>query len=628
MNRCHHFTENTLNRLFNESGEEFILLETAQNTHGDHHSYLFKDAEKHLRHHAGEDPYIFLTQCQAYIKQGYYLAGWLSYEFGYTLDTAVHNLSPVAPGTLLANLGLYPSCQVFDHHQSNPPIPAAQQPVAKPCQISGIRLSQSKEEYIEHIKTIQKYILAGDTYQVNYTLKLFFEFLGCADNLYLQLRRNQQVSFAAYIKEKEQTIMSFSPELFFKKDGKIVTVRPMKGTIARGRTRKEDDANSRFLQNDPKSRAENVMIVDLLRNDLGKIALSGKVTPTSLFDVETYNSLLQMTSTIKAEVKGELHLAKLFKALFPCGSVTGAPKIRTMEIIRELETEPRGVYTGAIGFISPDGGAQFNVPIRTLVLEKNRGHMGIGSGIVADSNPEQEWQECLLKGHFLTHSRNPFELIETLLWQPNSGFMFTELHRARLEESAAYFNFVFSKKKYNELLTKIAGKLQETSRVRITLNPEGIFTSTTTGCPPPAPFKPLQPKSKVTLKVCFSRETTASYDPFLQHKTTNRTLYNDTWSKATDGGYLDAIFTNEKGEITEGCISTIFLLKNGVLLTPPVTAGLLPGVFRQYLLAQFPTKVKEQTLYKEDVLAPDTILCIGNSVRGLIPVDICDDWLV
>ena len=622
MNKPQPFTENKLKSLFRKAGDDFILLETAKPTAEEYHSYLFTNAQKRLIYHAGDDPLLFLQQCEHYTRQGYYLAGWFSYEFGYGLEKSIKELSPPQDQTILANLGIYPACQIFDHTTANPNHTRPEKHKEKTYKLNNITLSQSQQEYIEHIRKIKAYILAGDTYQVNYTLKLFFDFPGSKETLYLNLRRNQQVNFAAYIKQKDATIMSFSPELFFRKQDSTITVRPMKGTMSRGCTLTEDQQNSLFLQTDLKNRAENIMIVDLLRNDLGKIAKKGSVQPLSLFDVETYNSLLQMTSTIQAEVDQNTSLVQIFKALFPCGSVTGAPKIRTMEIINELETEIRGVYTGAIGFLDPDGSAIFNVPIRTLVLDGNKGQMGIGSGIVADSDPAHEWQECLLKGQFLTNAQKSFELIETLLWQPKQGYQFIIEHGQRLQNSAQYFNFIFSVAQYFAILEKKETELLETSRIRITLDREGNITIQATPCAKPAPFKPNPTKLSSNKKICFATQTVSSRNPYLYHKTTHRDLYNTTWETATKSGYIDTIFTNEKNEITEGCISNLFVFKDNILRTPPLTAGLLPGIFRQILLEKYPEQVREQTLYKEDLLDKKAIVCIGNSVRGLIPVRI------
>ncbi|MDA3970766.1 MAG: aminodeoxychorismate synthase component I [Desulfobulbaceae bacterium] len=619
------FTENSLRHLLKETPEEFILLETARTTAEDHHSYLFTQATKRLIHKAGEDPALFLQQCQRHIDAGNYIAGWFSYEFGYGLEESLQGLSPSKQGAVLANLGVYPSVQKIDHY-AEPACPKSCG-ANSPCQVDNISLSQSADEYIRNVQHIKEYILAGDTYQVNYTLKLLFHYTGSEEELYLQLRANQHVSFGAYIKQKDITIMSFSPELFFKIQDDIITVRPMKGTIGRGRTCLEDQDNAAFLQTDLKNRAENIMIVDLLRNDLGRIAKKGTVKPISLFDVETYDSLLQMTSTIEATIADDVDLVQFFRALFPCGSVTGAPKIRTMEIINELEPEPRGVYTGAIGFWGPDGSAKFNVPIRTLVLNGQQGEMGIGSGIVADSDPENEWQECLLKGKFLTHPRPAFELIETLLWLPESGYQLLQLHLQRVQESAAYFNFSYSEADYYATLQQAAEKLSKPSKVRILLDREGATTMQITDGPPAAIFKPQPAPDSSPGRVCFAARTVSSNDPFLYHKTTNRDCYNNTLAKAVNAGFNDALFCNEKGELSEGCISTIFLRKDKVLLTPPVHAGVLPGVLRQYLLNEFPEQVKIQTLHKDDVLDPTTTLYIGNSVRGLIPVTIDTDWV-
>lgn len=627
MNKPQPFTENNISHLLAEAGEDFIFLETAKITEGNHHSYLFTKPSHHLTCLAGEDPSQFLRQCQEYTQNGCYLAGWFSYEFGYGLEESLRHLAPATGDTLLASLGVYPSCHIFDHTNthtfSNEP---HQQAV--PCKISNLSLSQSKEQYIDHIHKIKQYIHAGDTYQVNYTLKLLFDVVGSLEDLYLQLRRSQQVSFAAYIKQKDRTIMSFSPELFFNKNGGHITVRPMKGTMERGRTRAEDEANGLFLQTDLKNRAENVMIVDLLRNDLGRIAKEGMVSLTSLFDIETYNSLLQMTSTITAEVADHIDFDQLFTALFPCGSVTGAPKIHTMEIIRELETGNRGVYTGAIGFFGPEGQAAFNVPIRTITVTDNKAEMGIGSGIVADSDANTEWQECLLKGRFLTDPPKPFELIETILWQPQSGYQFKAEHGQRLQESAHYFNFPVDMDQFHTALRDTAKDLQQTNRVRLTLNHEGIITIQTFPCPSPLAFTPALPSQPATEKICFSRKNTESRDPFLHHKTTNRALYNTIWKHATKQGFIDAIFTNENHEITEGCISNLFIRSGSILYTPPANAGVLPGVFRQVLLEQFADEVKEETLHLDDLLAPGNQVYIGNSVRGLIPVQVSADWLI
>jgi para-aminobenzoate synthetase/4-amino-4-deoxychorismate lyase len=338
-----------------------------------------------------------------------------------------------------------------------------------------------------------------------------------------------------------------------------------------------------------------------------------------------------MTSSIRGEVNRPVSLEEMFKALFPCGSVTGAPKIRTMEIIRELEAEDRGVYTGAIGFISPDGEAVFNVPIRTLVLQGNKGEMGIGSGIVWDSDPIGEWEECKLKGRFLTSPAPEFQLIETMLWRPESGYWLLDLHLDRLADSAGYFAYPLELEKVSEALQALTADFDSSTpvksqRVRLTLSRAGEFTIAHTGLhenslPEADPAVIMQQKTGKDLpKVIFSSRNTDSNFVYLYHKTSLRKLYDDERTRFVDSkGYYEVLFMNERGEITEGSYTNIFLQKAGRLLTPPVSCGLLPGVFRRYLLQQYPEFVVEKTLTGKDLEQAEA-LYVGNSVRGLVSV--------
>ena len=326
-------------------------------------------------------------------------------------------------------------------------------------------------------------------------------------------------------------------------------------------------------------------------------------------------------------------LAEMFKALFPCGSVTGAPKIRTMEIIRELEVEDRGVYTGAIGFLSPDGEAVFNVPIRTVVLQGDSGEMGIGSGIVWDSDPAGEWEECNLKGKFLTTPEPEFKLIETMLWHPVSGYWLLNLHLERLADSAHYFFYPFELENIRDRLKEYAvnfsgGASLKCQRVRLTLSKAGEFEITHAALhvksPPevdPAILMEQKPDNNIP-KVTFSSRSTDSNSPHLYHKTTLRKIYDDERSHVVDKkGYYEVLFVNEKGEVTEGSYTNIFLQQNGKLVTPPVSCGLLPGVLRKYLLQQYPELVVEKTFTRKDIERADAFY-VGNSVRGLVKVKI------
>ncbi|MBU3937218.1 MAG: aminodeoxychorismate synthase component I, partial [Proteobacteria bacterium] len=437
-------TNETLARIMATAAtkDECVFLETSRVTAAESRSYFFHSPVTHLVCYAHDDPARFFQQAEDFLSKGMYLAGWLGYEFGYLLEPSLAKRIHPAPEKPLARLGVFHQPLIFAHDPgellgNSWPAPPPPQP-STDYRITNLHPNLTQAAYTAALARIKAYIESGDTYQVNFTLKLLFDFDGSPEALYQTLRRNQSVSFGAYLRSGSQRFLSFSPELFFKRIGEQCLVRPMKGTIQRGPYPAEDARLARFLQHDEKNRSENVMIVDLLRNDLGRICTPGTVTTQSLFDIETYETLHQMTSTITGHLPLETKIESLFRALFPCGSVTGAPKIRTMEIIHELENEPRGVYTGAIGFLSPSGEAVFNVPIRTIALNNSKGEMGIGSGIIHDSDPEQEWRECLLKGRFLSDPPPPFSLVETLLWQPGSGYWLLPEHLERLAASADY----------------------------------------------------------------------------------------------------------------------------------------------------------------------------------------------
>jgi para-aminobenzoate synthetase/4-amino-4-deoxychorismate lyase len=360
----------------------------------------------------------------------------------------------------------------------------------------------------------------------------------------------------------------------------------------------------------------------------------GGVNVQSLFDVETYETLHQMTSSIRGELNRSVSLEEMFKALFPCGSVTGAPKIRTMEIIRELEAEDRGVYTGAIGYISPTGEAVFNVPIRTVVLQGMKGEMGIGSGIVWDSDPVGEWEECKLKGRFLTSPAPEFKLIETMLWHPVSGYWLLDIHLRRLAESAGYFFYPMNPEEIKLRLLDLAadfsrGNSVKCQRVRLTLSKAGEVDITHTELPDHSkpkvdPATVLKQKGQAELpEVVFSDKSTDSNSVYLFHKTTERKLYDDERALAVSKGYYEVFFVNEKWEVTEGSYTNIFLQKGDKLLTPPVSCGLLPGVLRNHLLQEFPGVVKEETFTKNDIEKAEGVF-VGNSVRGLVRVKLIE----
>jgi para-aminobenzoate synthetase/4-amino-4-deoxychorismate lyase len=625
--------------------ESFVFLESARVTPENHFSYLFSDSLERIVCNPEDDPAVFFSRAQEKLAQGFFLAGYVGYEFGYLLEPSLakkfrmRTALPNAPGMLpLADLGVFDRPRIYDHQEESMR--------GKGCwpaetgtegetgfSVNNLRLNLKREEYLKAIRRIKSYIAAGDTYQVNYTLKILFDFSGAVSDFYRTLRRNQHVCYGGLIKNGGTTILTFSPELFFRKKNNTINVRPMKGTMSRGRTISEDMRFADLLHHDIKNRSENVMIVDLLRNDLGRLSRMGGVSVQSLFDVETYETLHQMTSSIRGEVNRQVSLEETFKALFPCGSVTGAPKIRTMEIIRELEAADRGVYTGAIGFLSPEGEAVFNVPIRTIVLQGNKGEMGIGSGIVWDSDPIGEWEECKLKGRFLTAPAPEFKLIETLLWNDASGYWLLDLHLDRLAESARYFSYPLEDREVRIALQEIAATFHSATsvknqRVRVALAKTGVFEIT---------HSPLADKSQIEIdpaaimqqtpgkdlpRVLFSGINVDSSSAFLFHKTTWRKLFDHERTRVVDEmGYYEVFFVNERGEVTEGSYTNIFMQKDGRLLTPPVSCGLLPGVLRRHLLQQYPDLVVESKFTRTDLERADAVFA-GNSVRGLVRVSL------
>lgn len=629
----HPTSDTTLDSLlsFLAGEENFVFLDTGRITPEDHCSYLFLRPESRLVCRKDDPAGEFFRKAEEYLARGYYLAGWFAYEFAYLLEPALQkNLQNVPADKPLASLGVYKEPHVFDHFRNSfagaGPWPVSKKTTLPDFKVTQLRLNEEQERYFANIQRIKSYIETGDTYQVNYTLKLLFSLTGMPEMLYKTLRRGQSVSYGAYIRDHAHRIMSFSPELFFKKEKTSCTVRPMKGTSRRGITLDEDAQLKEFLHCDEKNRSENIMIVDLLRNDLGRICRPGTVTAESLFDIETYETLHQMTSTVKGTIADGVRLEKIFRALFPCGSVTGAPKIRTMQIIHELESAPRNIYTGAIGFMTPAGDMKFNVPIRTLVLQGSEGEMGLGSGVVYDSDTRKEWDECHLKGRFLSAPSPDFQLIETMLWQPDAGFWLLPEHLERLEESAAYFGFHYAENQIIGQLQELAdGFAKVPQRVRLTLAKDGTtLVSAAEWTLSPISTLPEQKSQPKPARAKFSGTAVDMNSPFTYHKTTLRDLYDRERREAVAEGYFEVFFTNARGEATEGSITNIFILKNKKILTPSLASGLLNGVFRRYFLKNCPLPIAEEILRPQDIVEADAIYA-GNSVRGLIQVDIKKD---
>ena len=452
----------------------------------------------------------------------------------------------------------------------------------------------TENQYTNAINQIKDNIAHGITYEVNYTYPTEVFSNLTEFELYQSLLENQTTPYNTFIKNEYETLLSFSPELFFTiKDNKITT-KPMKGTIKRGTTPELDKQNIEFLKTDIKNKAENVMIVDLLRNDLSRIAKTGTVDVEKLFEIETHKTVHQMTSTISAQIKENTTLYDVFENIFPCGSITGAPKISTMRVIDEVEPFERGIYCGAIGFISPEE-TIFSVPIRILQKPNNKKSYlcHTGGAIVWDSDTQDEWEETFVKRKFLNEKE--FHLIETMKVE-NGKILFLEEHLKRLKNSAIYFGF-------NCEIEKIIP--EKDGVLRLVLSKDGSYTTT---------YKELKPNT--TNKVTLAKTTTDSNNPFLYHKTDNRYWYDESMEKIRNNEVYDEIYLNERGEVTEGARSNIVIEKDGTLFTPPISSGLLNGIYRQSL------QLEEKVLYKSDLLNCDKIYCI-NSVRGMVEVELC-----
>jgi para-aminobenzoate synthetase / 4-amino-4-deoxychorismate lyase len=442
--------------------------------------------------------------------------------------------------------------------------------------------------YDAAIAEIKDHIAEGNTYQVNYTMRLQTNFSGNAWDFFLQLAHNQN-SHAAYMDIGRYVICSASPELFFQLDGDTLACRPMKGTVRRGRTTLEDRQQSEWLKNSAKNRAENVMIVDMLRNDLGRIAQIGSIRVPHLFEAERYPTLWQMTSTVTAKTTASL--TEILTALFPSASITGAPKVSTMRIIQELESTPRRIYTGSIGCISPQRKASFNVAIRTALIdrESQQAEYGVGGGIVWDSTSADEYAEALLKARVLTEHSPEFSLFETMLWTPEAGFYLLDRHLARMLDSADYFDIRASREKLEEYLGQISAKFTSPRRVRLLLDQSGALLSEA------VPFQ--EAHKNQPLKVRLAKEPVDSNNVFLFHKTTRRDIYDSARREFPECD--DVLLYNELGQLTEFTIGNLVVELDGKLFTPPISCGVLPGTFRAHLLET--GEVVERTISVEEL---------------------------
>ena len=528
-------------------------------------------------------------------RHRYFAVGFIAYEAAAAYGLAVHAPLPDLP---LLWFGLYENAET----RNNRAFESAPSPSSDSYSVGRWQPAVDQANYEMIVGRVKDYLARGHSYQVNYTFPLRAAFDGEPLSLFADLVAAQPTEYAAFIDTGRFAVCSISPELFFRLDGERLTAKPMKGTAARGRTLAEDEARISALRQSAKNRAENLMIVDMLRNDLGRVARVGSVTVPRLFEVERYPTLLQLTSTVTARTG--VSVVEILASLFPCASITGAPKVRSMEIIRELESQPRGVYTGAIGCIGPGRQARFNVAIRTALIDRERRQAiyGVGGGLVWDSDPGDEYEECLLKARVLTARRPAFQLLESLLWEPDSGYFLLAAHLARLADSAVYFNVPFDRSAIEARLSELATTLREASKIRLLVKLDGAFAVEAASLTWEASSRPA--------RVGLARTPVDSSAIWLYHKTTRRELYDGARASRPDCD--EVILWNERGELTEASMANVVLEVEGEWVTPPITSGLLAGTFRGWLLAT--GQIRERVLTLADLRTARRVALI-NSVR-------------
>ena len=534
-------------------------------------------------------------------RHGRWAGGFLAYEAAPAMDSAFAIRPPLGEFPLLW-FGIYPepewlSDTAVAERAGLGALPAAWQPTV------------AEDVYHRAIRKIKDYIAHGDTYQVNYTYRLRADTCPAeAWPAFSALVSGYPAPYAAFVETEDWAVLSISPELFFTLDGSTLTSKPMKGTAQRGRTLEEDRQMAEWLHHSEKNRAENLMILDMVRNDVGRAARTGSVHVPEIFTVEKYPTVWQMTSTVRAQT--DASLPEILRHLFPAASITGAPKVRTMQIITELESTPRQIYTGTIGFYGPGRQAQFNVAIRTLLLDKQRGtaEYGVGGGIVWDSEPEDEWEETRTKARILCEPPKPFELLETMRWTPHEGWFLLEQHLDRLARSAEYFSYPLDRARLLEALDRAAegfDGIAQMARLRLARDGQRTITAQPLGQRPnPA-------------RVTLAQSPVNTADRFLFHKTTRREIYQRALAERP--GFDDVLLWNERGEVTESTIANVVVDLDGRRVTPAAACGLLPGTFRAWLLEK--GEVEEGVVKVEDLRRCAAVYLV-NSVRGMWEVHI------
>lgn len=562
-----------------------------------------------------------LAEIQQALKQGQHVVAAFAYELG----RFIHQLSPreIASSHPLIEAWAFESHQTLSKEEVDAFLGDKLKTLGNEKVVAGVidvAESITQEKFTEDIARIQEYIRNGDTYQINHTYRITGKTYGSPLALYSRLRKRQPGRFGAYIAQMNANgnryLLSQSPELFIQKQGDTLKAMPMKGTA------NALSSGASALSEDPKNQAENVMIVDLLRNDLSRISLPGTVSVPNLFEVARHGDVLQMTSTVQGQIKPDTSLGDILQAVFPCGSVTGAPKKRSMQIIQELESQDRGYYCGALGWLDPNGDFAFSVPIRTIEIEEdpqsqsNTFTLGVGAGITIDSDATQEWEECRIKSAFLMDLPSTVGIFETIAVK-NASPLNVSAHLERMQLSANALGILFDRSIANACVLDACSNLNVNIvyRLRLDLSMDGKLSCTT------GPLDELN----APVKIFWANDILQgdclmhSGDPLLQHKVSKRALYDQAWQKSVELGGFDALFINEEGFVTEGGRSTVFIRPKGSTewLTPPLSAGLLPGVMRANLLADPQMNAREANLTIKDVSMAEEII-LTNALRGAI----------
>ena len=576
----------------------FVLLDDARPNSGVP-ARLYSDPIKTISAHSQGDVADVLDALRQAKSEGHHVAGYFGYEAGRSMASAKFSREQTGDQPL-AWFGIFGSYQSLDNDAVLSLLPDPHG-----AWISKIRPGITRSEYERIFSVVHDYIQAGDIYQANLTFRAFADYAGNPLALYAAIRPNAAAGYGGVIWTGKQWLLSFSPELFFALHGRRVTAKPMKGTAKRLADAYADAAVQDKLQKDAKQRAENLMIVDLLRNDLSRVCDPGSVAVPDLFRIESYPTVHQMTSTVTGEMADNKSAADLIAAIFPCGSITGAPKIRAMEIIEETEDSLRGIYCGSIGRIDASGDAAFNVAIRTFCLNEKTKQLslGLGSGIVADSNAGEEWAECLAKGGFAIMTGKGFDLIETMRFEPAHGILRLELHLERMKESARNFGFEFDRHAVRNQLHAVTFRLEKDMKIRLLLSAAGAIAIEVRD-PPTLP--------ETDWNVSLATLNIPPDDFRLHHKTSDRRFYDDARTSKPDAD--EVLLVDAEGFLTEGSFTSLFVERGGMLLTPPASRGLLPSVLRRELIEQ--GKACEQDLLPADL--KDGFF-LGNSLRGLIP---------